>query len=89
MSTTETLANIDSLLVQRAWVRRLATALTRDPVEAEDLTQETWLAALTSPPRTAARAWLRRVFRSRLYDSGRARMRRQQREQAAQEAAVE
>jgi RNA polymerase sigma factor (sigma-70 family) len=89
MNTTETLANIDALLVQRTWLRRLATALTSDPTTAEDLTQETWLAALTSPPRTAARTWLRRVFLSRLYDGGRAQQRRQQREQAATQAAVE
>ena len=56
----------DLLLSQTSWVRTLSRSLVRDPLGAEDVAQETLLAALTSPPRTAEnvhqlRAWLGRV----------------------------
>ncbi|MSR61972.1 MAG: RNA polymerase sigma factor [Planctomycetes bacterium] len=56
----------ERILEQVGWVRAVARNLVRDPWRAEDLTQETLLAALTAPPRDAAddrqlRAWLARV----------------------------
>ncbi|MCR9243518.1 MAG: sigma-70 family RNA polymerase sigma factor [bacterium] len=38
------------LLSQTAWLRRLATRLVGDPHVAEDVVQDTWLAALERPP---------------------------------------
>jgi|GEM_PF-734128 len=48
-------------------LRRLATALTRDSAQAEDLVQDTWVAALRRPPeeRDGAGPWLRTVMRNR------------------------
>jgi RNA polymerase sigma factor (sigma-70 family) len=85
MTTPVPTTSIDALWVERAWLRRLATALVSDSATAEDLVQETWVTALRSPPRgaAAARGWLRRVLQSRLYDHGRSRQRRQAREQVS------
>ena len=57
---------LDDLLAHRAWVRDVALALTRDPHAAADAEQQTWLAAVTSPPRTGAspRGWLLTVLRN-------------------------
>lgn len=41
----------EALLAQTAWMRRLAASLVRDPESADDLVQDTWVAALRSPPR--------------------------------------
>ena len=54
------------LLEQSGWVLRLAHNLVRDPYGADDVAQETLLAALAAPPGDAAdarrlRAWLGRV----------------------------
>jgi RNA polymerase sigma factor (sigma-70 family) len=47
-----------------AWLRRLARRLVRDEEEAQDLAQETWLAALRNPPRDGERRqWLRATAR--------------------------
>lgn len=54
---------IDELTAQRAWVSRLAYRMVRDLDDAEDVAQETYVAALTSPPVAdrPARGWLARV----------------------------
>ena len=59
---------IETLLRHRAWVRRLALSMARDPASADDLEQETWVAALDKPPENegAIRSWLHRVMRNRL-----------------------
>ena len=44
------------LLEQGPWVKRLARNLVRDPFRADDVAQETLLAALAAPPRDAADA---------------------------------
>lgn len=51
---------IDTLLAQRAFLRRLARSLVRDRSAADDLEQDTWLAALTQPPTSphAAISWI-------------------------------
>jgi RNA polymerase sigma-70 factor (ECF subfamily) len=56
-----------SLLLEHVnWLRALALALVHDPDRAEDLTQETYLRALESPPpqQRSLRAWLATVLRN-------------------------
>ena len=58
----------ERLLGQNRWLRRLALELAGDPHRAEDLVQQTWLAALGGPADLAdeerrLRAWLRGVVR--------------------------
>jgi len=83
---------LDALLAESAWLRRLATSLVRDPAAAEDLVQETWLAALKNPPDAdrPLRPWLRTVLenfvrmRARAEQSRTSRERREAREEATQ-----
>jgi RNA polymerase sigma-70 factor (ECF subfamily) len=83
---------LEALLAESAWLRRLATSLVRDPAAAEDLVQETWLAALKNPPTTdrPLRPWLRTVLenfvrmRARAEQSRAARERREARDEATQ-----
>jgi RNA polymerase sigma factor (sigma-70 family) len=51
-----------------AFVRSLASALTRCEADADDLEQGTWIEVLTRPPRdwTSPRGWLVRVMRRRV-----------------------
>ncbi|MEM9378490.1 MAG: sigma-70 family RNA polymerase sigma factor [Planctomycetota bacterium] len=52
-------------LTDVAWLTALARTLTRDASEADDLVQETWVAARTSPPSSGdlSRPWLATVLR--------------------------
>lgn len=61
-----TAASMEDLLEHQAWVRALARRLVRDPHLAEDLVQETWVAALERPAGSvrAMRAWLASVLRN-------------------------
>ena len=43
-------AHPDLSLNDVAWLTALARTLTRDGADADDLVQETWVAARTSPP---------------------------------------
>jgi RNA polymerase sigma-70 factor (ECF subfamily) len=56
---------LPELLAQAAWAQRLAHSLVRDPDDAGDLVQETWMAALHRPPeaRTGLRPWFATVLR--------------------------
>ncbi len=76
--SAELLAHVD-------WVRALAHRLVGDPNLAEDLAQETWLAARRGPPPrgSSARAWLHRILRNRMLQDARTSQRRSQRERAA------
>jgi RNA polymerase sigma-70 factor (ECF subfamily) len=67
------------------WMRALARCLVRDVADAEDLVQETYLAALASPPAgdRPARPWLSQVLRNALRTGLRRRTRRQRREHQA------
>ncbi len=62
MAGTET-CRIEELLARADWLRRLAASLRQDP---DDLVQDTWLAALRSPPRSdrPAEPWLAAVLRN-------------------------
>ena len=55
--------DIDRLLEHASWVRRLAVRLVGAGAPADDVVQETWLAAMRRPPRHDGnpRAWLGRV----------------------------
>ena len=56
----------ESLLEHATWLRRLAASLVRDQALADDLTQDTWTAALGNPPKPdyLVRPWLARVMRN-------------------------
>ena len=58
--------DLEALLLHADWLRRLATCLVHDGAEADDLVQETWMAALRSPPEAGRppRPWLARVVRN-------------------------
>src|SRR5262245_196098 len=75
----------EALLAHRQWVRELARRLVADESAADDLEQQTWLAALRTPPvdRGSPRAWLGTVLRSWLQKSRRSEQRRLRRERAS------
>jgi DNA-directed RNA polymerase specialized sigma24 family protein len=76
-------ASVETLLTHRAWVRSLATAIV-GPSDADDLEQETWLAAVEHPPAPGSgRAWLATVLRRTASNMRRALFRRAVRERAA------
>jgi RNA polymerase sigma factor (sigma-70 family) len=65
-ATQTKMADVQGLLVHADWLRHLATRLMNEG-DAEDAVQETWIAALRSPPRAmgeAARPWLAEVLRN-------------------------
>ncbi len=76
---------VETLLGERAWVTALARSLVADEATADDLVQQTWLAAIRSPPRElgALRGWLARVVRNAASESHRRTVRRARHEQAA------
>ena len=65
------------------WVLLLARRLLRDAGEAEDVAQETWLAALRNPPQGELRPWLGQVCRNFARQHLRSRSRRKDREHLA------
>ena len=75
----------EALLEHTDWVRRLARSLVFDPDRAEDVVQETWRAALETPPRskTDLRTWLAVVARNAARSLGRSESRRRVRETGA------
>lgn len=79
----------EELLAQSDWVVGLARRLVRDRQSAEDLAQETWVAALERGPRAEGgrglRAWLARVLRTRAARLGRDEGLRREHERAATE----
>jgi len=80
---------IEELLRESRWLRRLAGHLVADPAEADDVAQQTYLAALASPPpvERAVRPWLALVARNVIRSRFRADRRRSRREQAAADRA--
>ena len=73
---------LEELLEHASWVRALALRLVRDPGVADDVVQETWLAALRTPPEEDRnlRGWLARVVRNVVSNRHRTRARRATRE---------
>jgi RNA polymerase sigma-70 factor (ECF subfamily) len=84
-SSGATAIPFDELLGHRAWVRALARSLVNDQATADDIEQQTWLAALRRPPseRATVRAWFATVVRNAVRERGRASGRRERREAAA------
>ncbi|MBI5362465.1 MAG: hypothetical protein HZA53_04745 [Planctomycetes bacterium] len=74
---------LEALLAEQDWVRRLARGLASDAARADDLAQESWLAALRHPPRDARnlRAWFARIVKSKARDATRSDTRRARREE--------
>src|SRR5262245_20624360 len=56
----------EELLADSTWIRRLARTLVRNEADADDLVQDTWVAALAHKPSTdrALRPWLGQVLRN-------------------------
>src|SRR5688572_7861401 len=75
---------IEVLLAESAWVRALAESLVRDAAAADDIVQQTWLAALKRPPRDdrPLRPWLRTVVENFARMRGRAEGARAERERS-------
>jgi len=78
-------AHLEELLRHRDFVRRLARRLVRDEARAEDVVQDTYVAALRNPPRHAGalRAWLASVVRKIAFTHRRSEQRRRDREEQA------
>jgi len=76
---------LDALLSQAEWLRRLAMCLIHNRPDADDLVQETWLAAMRSPPEPGrpARPWLAQVLRNMVRMDSRGAARRRAREAAS------
>jgi RNA polymerase sigma factor (sigma-70 family) len=73
--------SLETLLANAGWMRRLARRLARDEGEAEDLVQETWLAALRRGTEDEPPAgWLARVLRNLASKAERSRRHRRSRE---------
>lgn len=75
----------DELLRHSEWLGALARRLVRDGASAEDLVQETWLAALRRGPELGEdlRPWLARVVRNAARQRARSERARHERERAA------
>ncbi|HJX63652.1 MAG TPA: RNA polymerase sigma factor [Polyangia bacterium] len=76
-------ANTEDLLLHAGWLRRFAVALVNDLDAAEDIVQETLVAAWQRPGENTGRAWLARVARNLAIDRWRSSDRRERRELAA------
>src|SRR5262245_45041089 len=76
--------SFEELYAQRRWVHALALRLVRDPGAADDVAQQTWLAAIEDPPRPGnVRGWLAAVVRSKAWKLRRSRERRAHHEEMA------
>jgi RNA polymerase sigma factor (sigma-70 family) len=82
MSTRPNSRSVDELLAHAAWIGALAKRLVRDKSAADDLVQQTWMAALSSPPSgdKPLRPWLARVLHNFALQRTRSEKRREQRE---------
>lgn len=72
----------ETLLTHEAWLRALARRMVADPATADDLVQETWLAALANPPDVGRplRPWLGGILRNKALEQRRGDARRRSRE---------
>ncbi len=74
---------LDELLAQAGWLDRLARRLVADPGEADEVVQETWVAALRDPSRAhSVRGWLAQIARNVVRQRGRAEGARRERERS-------
>ncbi len=87
MSSPEVMSegpDLAGMLSDSRWLRALASKLCADTDVADDVVQETWLAALERPPKEGGpvRGWLATVLRSKLGDRMRSESRRASRERS-------
>ncbi len=79
--------DLEALLAQDAWIRRLARRLVADRSAAEDLAQEAWVTALAARDEgaraRALRPWMGGIVRNLWRDLARGGARRERRERAA------
>lgn len=77
--------DLDRLLADTAFVRRIARSLVRDPDAADDLAQDALVVALERPPRegTSLRGWIATVVRTLAIDRARGTAARARRETSA------
>src|SRR5687768_6003013 len=80
--------SVDQLLAHAHWVNGFARALVRE--DADDVAQDSWLAAIQKPPAPAAspRPWFATVMRNAARMRFRSASRREAREQVIESAAV-
>ncbi len=64
---------VDTLFENADWIRDLVRRLVRDQGDVDDVVQQTWMAALRSPPKTldSPRGWLTQVARRFAWQIGR------------------
>ncbi|HTL36709.1 MAG TPA: RNA polymerase sigma factor, partial [Kofleriaceae bacterium] len=79
-------AQLDRLMAELSWLKRLASALVRDKSDADDLVQETWLAATEDAPTDGRplKPWVSRVALNLVRMRKRASKRRRGREAAVE-----
>jgi RNA polymerase sigma factor (sigma-70 family) len=82
MSSRPIEPNLEELLRHASWLKNLALSLVKDPDQAEDMVQQTWVKALEHPPKTGGntQGWLARVLRNGIYTRYRSEHRRLARE---------
>ncbi len=74
----------EDLLAEAGWAQRLARCLVQEDADADDLLQETWIAATGAGlERGTLRPWLRKVLKNRAYNRSRDERRRRDGHQAA------
>jgi RNA polymerase sigma-70 factor (ECF subfamily) len=85
MESRGTPARPEEFLAQSAWARRLAHSLVGEAAAADDVVQETWMAALERPPdgERPLRPWLARVIANFARQRARSGSRRDARERSA------
>ena len=88
MTGKRTTTSLAELLQHAGWTRRLARGLVGSDVAADDVVQDTWLAALRRPPDPGRplRPWLGTVVRNKVFNRSRERGRRDAREARADES---
>lgn len=76
--------SIEEMLRHTEFLGALAARMARDAATAEDLVQDVWVKALSSPPATAEnlRRWLARVLENQAHSDFRSRSSRERRESA-------
>jgi RNA polymerase sigma-70 factor (ECF subfamily) len=85
MSAPKPSTDLEALLAHAGWVSRLARSLVVDPNLADDVVQQSWVAALDHPPRHGSnlRAWWAQVVRNTARQLGRKESRLALREKVA------
>ena len=76
---------LERLRSHAQWTRSLALRLVGDPDEAEDIVQESWIAAARRPPEDPSRAWLGTVVRNLVRDRTKLRHRAERRAEVAED----